>query len=504
MAEDRRTPFDLARPPLFRLAVLRGDGRDHLLMTRHLILWDGWSRELVLRRLFGAYEAYRRGDAAALPAPATARFPDYLGWLAEQDDAAAAAAWAQAFADVESPTIMFPEAVGSDPVIATRLSVELSEADTARLSARARELGVTLNSVVATALGLVLGHAAGTDDVVFGMTVSGRPAEVAGVESVVGVFLNTIPARVRLDPADTVADAVRGMHEQRAAMMPFEHLGLGEVQRAVGRGQLFDNLYVLQNFVDDEALTDDLRADHGIVSADGVDSTHYPLTWVVYPGPRLWVKLEHRSDVVAPERAAGLLARLEQVLLRLADGLDERVAAIDLTTPADRAARVAEWARAEHEIGTATIADLLAERAAAVPEETALVFGGTRVGYADLDARINRLAHHLLAAGAGPEKVVGLALPRSIEMVVALFAVLRTGAAYLPLELEQPDDRLHGMIADARPLLVLSTSAVSARFPGAVELDRLDLAVYPDTAPTAEQLGRSPPAGRDGSTTRPT
>ncbi|WP_103380327.1 non-ribosomal peptide synthase/polyketide synthase [Pseudonocardia dioxanivorans] len=497
MAEDRRTPFDLARPPLFRLAVLRGDGRDHLLMTRHLILWDGWSRELVLRRLFGAYEAYRRGDAAALPAPATARFPDYLGWLAEQDDAAAAAAWAQAFADVESPTIMFPEAVGSDPVIATRLSVELSEADTARLSARARELGVTLNSVVATALGLVLGHAAGTDDVVFGMTVSGRPAEVAGVESVVGVFLNTIPARVRLDPADTVADAVRGMHEQRAAMMPFEHLGLGEVQRAVGRGQLFDNLYVLQNFVDDEALTDDLRADHGIVSADGVDSTHYPLTWVVYPGPRLWVKLEHRSDVVAPERAAGLLARLEQVLLRLADGLDERVAAIDLTTPADRAARMAEWARAEHEIGTATIADLLAERAAAVPEETALVFGDTRVGYADLDARINRLAHHLLAAGAGPEKVVGLALPRSIEMVVALFAVLRTGAAYLPLELEQPDDRLHGMIADARPLLVLSTSAVSARFPGAVELDRLDLAVYPDTAPTAEQLGAFAP-GRSG------
>ncbi|TWF80521.1 non-ribosomal peptide synthase protein (TIGR01720 family)/amino acid adenylation domain-containing protein [Pseudonocardia hierapolitana] len=494
MAADRRTPFDLTRPPLVRLTVLRGDGRDRLLLTRHLLLWDGWSRELVLRRLFGAYTAVRRGEAP--PEPVPAQFPDYLAWLAEQDDEASAAAWSQAFADLAEPTILFPEAVGTDPVIATRMSVELTPEMTARLSEQARAIGVTLNSVVGTALGLVLGHAAGTDDVVFGMTVAGRPTEVEGIESVVGVFLNTIPARVRLDPRATMADAVRGMHEQRIAMMPYEYLGLGDVQRAVGKGQLFDNLYVLQNFVDDETFTD-LEAEHGILSAAGVDSTHYPLTWVVYPGERLWIKLEHRSDVVPRDIAAALLARLEQVLLGLADNLAQPVGEIGLLTPSDAAAQHAEWEKAVQPIGSATIADLLAERAAALPGETALVFGDTRLTYDELDARVNRLAHHLLAAGAAPERIVGLALPRSIDMVVALFAVLRTGAAYLPLDLEYPDERLAAMTADARPMLLLSTSAVSSRFAGTAapvtDLDTLDLSAYPAAAPGAAELGAFAP-----------
>ncbi|QYN39145.1 non-ribosomal peptide synthase/polyketide synthase [Pseudonocardia sp. DSM 110487] len=486
MAADRRTPFDLTRPPLLRLTVLRGDGRDRLLLTRHLLLWDGWSRELVLRRLFGAYASVRRGEAP--PAPVPAQFPDYLAWLAEQDDDASAGAWSQAFADVADPTILFPEAIGTDPVIATRMSVELTPEVTARLSEQARSIGVTLNSVVGTALGLVLGHAAGNDDVVFGMTVAGRPTEIEGIESVVGVFLNTIPARVRLDPRATMADAVRGMHEQRVAMMPYEYLGLGDIQRAVGKGQLFDNLFVLQNFVDDETFTD-LEAEHGIVSANGVDSTHYPLTWVIYPGARLWIKLEYRGDVVSRETAAALLARLEQLLIGLAENLGQPVGELDLQTPSDGAALQAEWEKAAQPIGPATIADLLAERAAAVPGETALVFGDARLTYAELDTRVNRLAHHLLAAGAAPERIVGLALPRSVDMVVALFAVLRTGAAYLPLDLEYPDERLAGMIADARPMLVLSTSPVSSRFATTAapvtDLDTLDLTGYPAAAPGA-------------------
>jgi non-ribosomal peptide synthetase component F len=279
------------------------------------------------------------------------------------------------------------------------MSVELSPEVTARLSEQARSIGVTLNSVVGTALGLVLGHAAGTDDVVFGMTVAGRPTEIDGIESVVGVFLNTIPARVRLDPRTTMADAVRGMHEQRAAMMPYEYLGLGDIQRAVGRGQLFDNLYVLQNFVDDETFTD-LETEHGILAANGVDSTHYPLTWVVYPGARLWIKLEYRGDVVPRETAATLLARLEQVLLGLAEDLGQPVGEIALQTPSDGAALRAEWEKAVQPIGSATIADLLAERTAAVPGETALVFGDTGLTYEDLDARVHRLAHHLRPSGS--------------------------------------------------------------------------------------------------------
>ncbi|MDZ7929689.1 MAG: amino acid adenylation domain-containing protein [Rhodococcus sp. (in: high G+C Gram-positive bacteria)] len=494
---DRRGSFDLSRPPLIRLTVIRGaGGKDRLLLTRHLLLWDGWSRELVLRRLFDTYGKVRSRSEVGIPGARGSQFSDYLAWLAEQDKELAASAWTDVFADSAGPTIMFPEAIGTDPVIATRMSCELAPETTDALSQRARAAGVTLNSIVGTALAMVLGHAVGSDDVTFGMTVAGRPTELEDIESVIGVFLNTIPARVKLDPCETVGQTVARMHEQRIDMMPHEHLGLGDIQRAVGRGQLFDSLYVLQNFVDDETFTD-LESEHGINAAAGVDSTHYPLTWVVYPGRRLWIKLEYRTDIVDERFAAALLGRLENLLIGLADSLSPRLGELAILTATESDALVADWDRVVHPTGSQTIADLLADRARERPSDTALVFGEIVVGYRELDERINRLARLLLAGGAAPERVVALALPRSVDTVVALFAVLRTGAAYLPLDLEYPDERLAVMIEDAEPVLVVSHSAVSARFAdtgaAVMDVDTQQVDQWSPAALTSTELGAFAP-----------
>ncbi|MFC7660838.1 condensation domain-containing protein [Pseudonocardia benzenivorans] len=311
-AADRTEAFDLRQPPLARLTVLHlPGGRDRLLFTYHLLLWDGWSRELVLTQLFDAY----RGEPG--PAP-RGRFTDYLDWIGARDAAASAGFWRESFADLPAPTLLRPDAAGSEPVLAQRLSVEVPEDVTARLTAQARGVGVTLNALVSTALALVLGHATGSSDVVLGTTVAGRPTELDDIDDVVGVFLNTVPARVRLDPAASVADTMRQVQRDRVDAMEHEYLGLGDIQRAVGRGQLFDNLYVLQNFLDDDTFSD-LETRNGIVGVASVDATHYPLTWVVMPGRRLWVKLEHRPDLVDATEAAALLGRLESVLTYLAD-----------------------------------------------------------------------------------------------------------------------------------------------------------------------------------------
>jgi amino acid adenylation domain-containing protein/non-ribosomal peptide synthase protein (TIGR01720 family) len=440
MAADRARPFDLARPPLARLTVVRlPDGRDRLLFTYHLLLWDGWSRELVLRDLFGAY-------AGRPIAPKNASFTDYLDWLARQDTAASARAWVDTLGE---PTILYPAAAGTRPVLATSLVLQLTEAQTARLTEQARTAGVTLNTVLSTALGLVLSHASGRAEATFGTTVAGRPTELDGIDEVVGVFLNTVPQRVTLAATEPVGEVLRRVQAERIDLMAHEYLGLGDIQRAAGRGALFDNLYVLQNFLDDDTFTD-LETEHGIVGVEAVDATHYPLTWVATPGRELRIRLEYRSDVVPEVEARALLARLGRVLRTLDAGAT--VASVHLPVPPPQRGRVAE-------IPDVTIAELLAEQAAATPARAALTHDGETLSYAELDGRVSAVARGLRALGAGPETIVGLALPRGIEMVVALFAVLRAGAAYLPLDLDLPAERRQDMIDDARPLVVLESLA---------------------------------------------
>ncbi|MEU7827689.1 non-ribosomal peptide synthase/polyketide synthase [Nonomuraea sp. NPDC049129] len=493
MEEDRRRPFDLARPPLCRLTVVRlPGGRDRLLLTYHLLLWDGWSRELVLRELFGQYAlardnrptpetaeqtatsidypAPRQGGETAMstdhpalpPTEQTATFIDYLAWLGRQDTDASARAWARALAGVEEPTILFPAAAGTAPVLATSLSFRLTREQTGRVTDRARRGGVTLNALLSTALAMVLSHASGRQEAVFGTTVAGRPTELDGIDSVIGVFLNTVPVHVRLAPGEPALEVMLRVQADRVEMMPHEYLGLGDIQRAAGRDQLFDSLYVLQNFLDDDTFTD-LEQEHGIVGVRSVDATHYPLTWVATPGARLAVRLEYRADVVAPEQARALLSRLEQVLLHLSEHPATTVADVPVILPYERAALEAGWDAVTHPIGAETIAELMEAQARRTPDAAALTSGARTLTYAELDARVNQLARLLLDRGAGPERIIALAVPRSIDMVAALFAVLRTGAAYLPLELDHPDDRLLAMLADAGPVLLVTTEAVAPR-----------------------------------------
>ncbi|MFD0428139.1 condensation domain-containing protein [Streptomyces zhihengii] len=164
--------------------------------------------------------------------------------------------------------------------------------------ARARELGVTPNAVLSAAWALVLSATVGRADIVFGATVAGRPHDVPGSDTAIGMFLNTVPQRVALDPAETAGDLLRRLHGERVALMDHEYLGLAELQREGGHPTLFDTLYVLQNFADDRALTE-LTERHGITGIGSVDATHYPMTLIVAPGDVVRVKLEYRPDLVS-------------------------------------------------------------------------------------------------------------------------------------------------------------------------------------------------------------
>ncbi|MFJ9377999.1 non-ribosomal peptide synthase/polyketide synthase [Streptomyces sp. NPDC101455] len=469
---ERNRRFDLSAPPLFRLLLLRlgAERGDRLVIGRHLILWDGWSAWLFLDELFALYET--GGDANTLAAPGSYR--DYLTWLEEQDDSVATAAWRTALAGLDEPTLLAPTATdGLEPVIPDQLDVRLP----AELGDRLRELapihGLTLNTILNAAWGLTLASATGRADVVFGTTVAGRPSEVPDVGNIIGLFLNTVPTRIALDPAEPVLDLLRRIQGERLDLMPYEHLSLGVLQAETGHRKLFDTLFVLRNNDTEERLAD-LKTQHGATAVANVDATHYPANLVITPGREIAVTLTHRPDLVPTERAQALVDRFALLVDRLTADLAAPVGSLDPLLPAEHAALRRESAASRVPDPEDTIADLLAAQAERTPDERALVFGARSMTYAELDAAVNRMARLLIDRGAGPEQVVALALPRSLDMVVALFAVLRTGSAYLPLELDHPADRLSLMLADARPLLLLSTTAVSATLDGEMTRVLLD------------------------------
>ncbi|MCD7436763.1 amino acid adenylation domain-containing protein [Streptomyces lincolnensis] len=459
-ARDRDTGFDPGEPPLVRLTVVRLPGdRDGLLLSYHLLLWDGWSREIVLRDLFDAYEAVLAGELPA-PVPATPSFEDHARALAAKDSAVAERFWAEHLAALPGPTLLGgPTPALSDGLPRTLVhTLSAERSDLLREAAKAH--GVTLNSVLTGAFGLLLGARTGRSDAVFGVTVSGREGE--GLDDIVGVLLNTVPQWTRARPDDTVGAYLSAVQAARVEAMEHEHLGLGEIQRASGHDTLFDNLFVLQNFLDMDAFAE-MNARHGITAVKADDSTHYPFTWVVTPGDRLTVKLEYRDG------DSGNARRLLDDYLRVLDDVARSTGPVG----ALRGLGPEPTRERRTDVGTDTVVDRFDRAADRDPERVALVAHGKTMTFAQLRDRSRAVAGVLARRGIGPETNVGLAIPRSLDSIVALFAVLRVGAAYVPLELDHPDERIAAIVADARPDVTLTVSAVSPRLTGdLIELDR--------------------------------
>ncbi len=465
LADDRRTPFDLTAPPLWRLLLVRRpDGTDALAVNRQFLVWDGWSNGLVVAELLARY-----ADPAAVPTTPDTAFARYLGWLADRDADGARAAWARAMAGLDEPTLLARPGTTAGPELPARRRVEFGRDGTTALREALRAHGVTLNAVVTAAVALALSRSTGRDDVTFGITVAGRPTEVPGLDTAPGMFLTTVPVRVTLDPAQTLSALARTVQDQRWALADHDHLGLAEIGAATGHRTLFDTLCVVQNFTDGDEATS-LGA-QGVRGGDSIDHTTYPITVVVTPGSAMAVNVEYRPEMVDDARAQRVADDVVTVLRAVAGGAERPVVALlaDATSPVGVTDSVPD----------VTVTEMLVETAQRRPDAVALVSGSVSLTYRELVARIETLARVLVLRGVGPEQVVALAVPRSVDTVVALFAVLRTGAAYLPLELDHPDARLDAVIDDAAPTSLVVGPTVAARFAGRRGVLVLDWAAEP-------------------------
>ena len=454
-AAERAAVCDLGDQPAFRVALIRvGEDQHRFVLTNHHIVMDGWSLPILVHELFASYDGQR------LPAPGSYR--RFVSWLAGRDGDSARVAWGQVLAGFDTPTLVGPPGrlgLGRR----ARASFQVPEQITDAIGELARSSRTTVNTVLHGAFAQLLIGLTGRDDVVFGTTVSGRSADLPGADSMVGLMINTVPVRATITAATSTADLLDQLHSAHNQTFEHQHLALSDIHRITGQERLFDTVFVYENYPIDAAL---LSGMDGLAVTEFThrEYNHYPLAVQAVPGTELGLRVEYDTDVFDAAGIDTLFQRFIRVLAAMTAAPTRPLSSIDVL---DRD----EHARLD-EIGNravltqpgpppASIPELFTAQVDRVPDAVAISCGELSLTYRELDKAANRLAHLLAARGVGPGDVVALLLERSAQAITAILAVLKTGAAYLPVDPALPAARIEFMVADAAPTAAITTAPLA-------------------------------------------
>ncbi|WP_129410282.1 non-ribosomal peptide synthase/polyketide synthase [Pseudomonas aeruginosa] len=461
-ASERRRGFELEQAPLLRLVLVRMDEeRYHLVYTHHHILLDGWSSAQLLGEVLARYtgeQAERTGG----------RYRDYIAWLQAQDKRVSEAFWKEQLAELLEPTRL-AQAVAAEreQVGSGQFQRSLPPARTARLKTFAQRHAVTLNTLVQAAWSLLLQRYTGQDTVVFGATVAGRPAELAGIERQIGLFINTLPVVATPQPGMRLTDWLQEVQARSLALREQEHTPLFEIQRWAGLGEaLFDSLLVFENYPVAEALEKGSPGGVRFGPVSNHEQTNYPLTVALGVGDSLTLQYSYDRQSFSDAAVEQLDRHLLNLLEGFVDNAERTLVELSLLDAEERALIDSLWNRSESGFpASPLIHQRVAERARLAPDAPAVLFDDQVLSFAELDSRANRLAHALIARGVGPEVRVAIAMQRSAEIMIAFLAVLKSGGAYVPLDIEYPRERLLYMMQDSRAHLLLTQNHLLDRLP---------------------------------------
>jgi amino acid adenylation domain-containing protein/non-ribosomal peptide synthase protein (TIGR01720 family) len=460
LVSERAAVCDLAGAPPFRGALIRiGHDKHRFVLTTHHIVLDGWSMPILLQEIFATFSGQR------LPAPTSYR--RFVSWLADRDLEAAHAAWRDALAGFDAPTLVGPPGrvdLGRRGIESFRLPEDITRA----VIELARSSHSTVNIVLQAAFSRLLASLTGRHDVAFGTTVSGRPADMPGAESMVGLLINTVPVRATFTPATTTAELLDQLQGAHINTLDHQHLALNDIHHIAGQDRLFDTLFVFENYPIDTGAP--LGVDGlGIAEFNFRESNHYPLALQALPGAALGLRVEYDTDVFELADIEAMIERFTRILASMSADPGQRLSSVDLLDPAEHA-RLDGWTKraalSTPAAAVAPIPALFAEQAARTPDALAVTFDGRSMSYRQLDAAANQLAHLLVGQGVGPGKVVALMFSRSADAIVAILAVLKTGAAYLPIDPALPASRIEFMVGDAAPSVAITTAERTGRFDG--------------------------------------
>lgn len=460
---ERATPFTLDRGPVIRFLLIEAPQRKRFVVTAHHILIDGWSLPLFMGELLTLYRA--GGDVTALPEPPRA-YRDYIGWLAGRDEEASRALWRRHLAGIDGPTLMTPALTSSAPAPGRprMTEVRLDAEATRHLAEAARSRGATMNTLIQMAWATILSVITDRSDVSFGVTVSGRPGELAGVERMVGLFINTVPLRVRLDPASATGEQCLALQREAAALRDHGYLSHSELRALGGIGELFDTLLVYENFPPGGLVGQTRFAANGATFVPSAleSLSHFPVTIAAHlAGAELTVFVEVLDGALGAVRPDELGRRVLRTAQRLVDCWDAPLRSVGILLPGEHPSS----SGAVEPVRVNGIHQRFAEIAGDRLGSVALTWhadGGGALTYRELDEAADRMAVALAEAGVGPETPAAVLLSRGPDYVVAMLGVLKAGGVIVPLDPTMPADRISDILEQSGVSVVVDDAFVAA------------------------------------------
>jgi amino acid adenylation domain-containing protein len=469
LQEDRRRGFTLREDSLHRFALFQTGATDYeFVWTFHHAIIDGHSFVLVLKEVFAFYESLSRGEELQLPLPRPYR--DYIHWLAQLDLSKAERFWRGLLRGFTSPT---PLPDSRNPQVnehqdyteqETRLSAEL----TSSLKTLAADFGVTLNTIVQGAWGLLLSRYSGEEDVVYGATRACRGSALDGAEFMVGPFINTLPMRMSVPFDLALIEWLRQIRQQHLTLREYEHTPLMKIQEwsEAPRGRLlFDSILVFQNYELDSYLRS-FGESWANREFKLLELTNYKLALSAWAGQELLLKLAYDRRNFTDATIGRMLGHLSTLLKSFAANPLQVLGEVQMLTPGEQHQLLFEWNDTEADYSEhLCIHQLFEAQVERTPESLAVMFEGESLTYRQLNSRANQLAHYLLSFGIRPEQLVGIAMERSPDMIVGLLGILKAGGAYVPLDPAYPAQRLAAMLEDAQPIVLLTQQRLLENFP---------------------------------------
>ena len=490
LEKDRQAGFAIAQAPWMRLHLIRlNDNHHQVIWSHHHSLLDGWSLPLVLEAVLTSYEAQcnagvqftnksvdeKSADEQSPDEKSAPSYRQYIHWLKQQDNNAAKAFWQKQLAGFTAPTPISSRASNTHPQQLSHPSdhqtsdhkapeyktevFSLSVAQTQTLKSFVRRHQLTLSNLIQGAWALLLSRYSGESNVVFGTTVAGRPAALAAVDSMVGLFINTLPMRVEIDTHAALISWLKEIQTQQLQLDEYAYTSLAELQTwsELPTGTpLFDTLVVFENYPIDGALKQQVSRLE-MTLEDIHARTNFPLTLVATVEESLAIELQYNTTLFEAGTLRRMCEHLQTLLVSMVERPMQTLQNIKMLTDAEQQQLLTEWnnTQAEHLLNQ-TLPELIELQVERTPNAIALVFESKQLTYHQLNQQANQLAHYLQSVGVGPEVLVGICVERSIEMVVGLLAILKAGGAYVPLDPTYPSERLQYMLNDAQVTVLLT------------------------------------------------
>ncbi|AFY58521.1 amino acid adenylation enzyme/thioester reductase family protein [Rivularia sp. PCC 7116] len=467
---DRQRGFELSQAPLMRLTLIQlSDDEYEFIWTNYHLISDGWSRALVIQEVFEFYQALCKGKNLYLKPPSA--YKKYITWLSQQNQSQAEKFWQNYLKGVETTTPLGVKKYIGDVIdkqaVYAEENIKLSKILTADLQSFARKSQLTINTIIQGAWALLLSRYSSEENVIFGITSSGRPPALEGSESMIGVFINTLPLRWNVDGEKRLLPWLRELQSRQAELREYEYCRLVDVQKWSDIPQglpLFESILVFENYPFTGSR--EQIADLTINDVSGISATNYPITVMVVPDTELSLTImyeEHYFDTTVIKR---MLGHLKTLIAAMVAHPQEQLKALPMLSETERYQLLIDWNSTQVDYPhNQCIHELFEAQVARCSNAVAVVFDNEKLTYTQLDKQANQLASYLQKLGVKPEVPVGICVERSILMVVGILGILKAGGAYVPLDPDYPQERLDFMLSDAQVPVLLTQQHLQTKLP---------------------------------------